>query len=167
VAYDPLRALRVLQEHEVGFLVIGGVAGRLWGSPSLTNDTDICCAHDTGNLERLAAALRALDARLRGLDGDVQFTLDARSLSSAQTLTFSTNAGALDVLATPAGTRGYDELMANAERFDLGEGLLVPVCSLDDLIRMKRAAGRPKDRIELEVLTAVRDERDTHDAANR
>ena len=60
----------------------------------------------------------------------------------------------------PAGTNGFDELMANAEPFDLGEGLVVTVCSLDDLIRMKRAAGRPKDRIELEVLAAVREERD-------
>jgi hypothetical protein len=160
VTYDPLVALRILQDHEVRFLLIGGVAGRLWGSPSLTNDTDVCYASDDANRERLAAALRALDARLRGVDDDVPFVLDAATLASAQTFTFSTSAGALDVLAEPAGTRGFDELMANAEQFDLGDGLVVLVCSLDDLIRMKRAAGRPKDRIELEVLAAVREERD-------
>jgi hypothetical protein len=164
VTYDPLRAFRVLQERGVRFVLIGGVAGRLWGSPSLTNDTDICYAADSGNLERLAGALRALDARLRDVDADMPFAIDAAMLASAQTFTFSTSAGALDVLAMPAGTRGFGELMANAEQFDLGDRLVVPVCSLDDLIRMKRAAGRPKDRIELEVLAAVREERDERGA---
>ena len=142
------------------FLLIGGVAGRLWGSPSLTNDTDVCYATDPDNLERLAGALRRLDAHFRDVDDDLPFTLDPRTLASAQVFTFTTNAGALDLLAMPAGTNGFDELMANAEHFDLGEGLVVAVCSLDDLIRMKRAAGRPKDRIEIEVLAAVREELD-------
>ena len=160
MAYDPLRALRVLQEHDVKFVLIGGVAGRLWGSPTLTNDTDVCCAPDVANLTRLADALLSLDARLRGVEDDVPFRLDAQTLANGQTFTFATNVGALDVLAIPAGTRGFDELAANAATFDLGDDLRVPVCSLDDLIRMKRAAGRPKDRIELEVLTAVREEMD-------
>ena len=61
------------------------------------------------------------------------------------------------MLGLPAGVRDFAELSANAAHFDLGEGLLVDVCDLEDLIRMKRAAGRPKDRIELEVLGAVRE----------
>jgi hypothetical protein len=160
VSYDPLRALRTLTEHGVRFVLIGGVAGRLWGSPTLTNDTDVCCAADADTRTRLVAALRALGARLRGVDDEVSFVLDARSLASAETFTFVTDAGALDVLTAPAGTRGFEDLDANAEKFDLGDELVVSVCALDDLIRMKRAAGRPKDRIELEVLAAVRDERD-------
>jgi hypothetical protein len=160
MTYDPLRALRALTDHAVHFVVIGGVAGRLWGSPTLTNDTDVCCAADPENLQRLADALIELGTGLRGVDDDVLFPLDARALASARTFTFTTDVGALDVLTMPAGTRGYDDLHANAEPFDLGDGLVVPVCALDDLIRMKRAAGRPKDRIELEVLAAVRDERD-------
>lgn len=160
MAYDPLRALRVLDDHGVRFVLIGGVAGRLWGSPTLTNDTDICCAADEANLDRLAGALVELEARRRGVDDDVPFVIDARTLASAQTFTFTTSAGALDVLTAPAGTQGFTDLVVNAERFDLGDGLVVAVCALDDLIRMKRAAGRPKDRIELEVLSAVRDERD-------
>jgi hypothetical protein len=160
MGYDPLEALRTLVDHDVRFVVIGGVAGRLWGSPTLTNDTDVCAAADADNLTRLADALRELGARLRGVDDDVPFLLDARALASAEAFTFATDVGALDVLMAPAGTAGFPELEANAERFDLGEGLVVSVCALDDLIRMKRAAGRPKDRIELEVLAAVRDERD-------
>jgi hypothetical protein len=161
--YDPLGALRTLQQHGVRFVVIGGVAGRLWGSPTMTNDVDICYARDQPNLEWLAEALRELEARLRGVDDDVSFILDAKTLANGQNFTFMTKDGPLDVLGMPSGVNGYDELIANVVEFDLGDGLVLPVCDLDDLIRMKRAAGRTKDRIELEVLAAVRDERDGSD----
>ena len=66
MTYDPLRALRTLMDRGVHFVVIGGVAGRLWGSPTLTNDTDVCCAADPENLQRLADALRELGAQAAG-----------------------------------------------------------------------------------------------------
>jgi hypothetical protein len=159
MAYDPIAALGVLTHHGVRFIVIGGVAGRLWGSPTLTNDIDICYDRTRANLERLAAALTELDARLRGVEDDVPFILDAETLARGQNFTFTTSLGPVDILGLPAGVRDFAELAANAVHFDLGEGLVVDVCDLDDLIRMKRAAGRPKDRIELEVLGAVREER--------
>jgi len=160
VAYDPVAALGVLNRFGVRFVVIGGVAGRLWGSPTLTNDVDICYEQTSENLERLAAALVDLDARLRGVDEDVPFLLDAETLERGQNFTFTTSLGPLDVLGLPAGIRHFDELAANAAVFDIGDGVQVQVCDLDDLIRMKRASGRPKDRIELEILAAVRDERE-------
>jgi len=162
--YDPLGALRTLQEHGVRFIVIGGVAGRLWGSPTMTNDVDICYARDQSNLERLAEALLELEARLRGVDDDVPFILDATTLANGQNFTFMTKDGPLDVLGMPSGVNGFDELITNVVEFDLGDGLVLPVCDLDDLIRMKRAAGRTKDRIELEVLAAVREERSASDS---
>jgi hypothetical protein len=158
--YDPLTALRTLQQHGVRFVVIGGVAGRLWGSPTMTNDTDVCYSRDPANLERLADALRELQARLRGVEDDVPFFPDDRTLANGQPFTFSTAYGPFDVLAMPAGVDGFEDLRRNAVAFDVGDGLIIPVCDLDDLIRMKRATGRTKDRIELEVLAAVREERD-------
>ncbi len=157
--YDPFAALRVLQDHGVRFVVIGGFAGRLLGSPTITNDTDVCYDRAPDNLERLAAALNDLGARLRGVDDDVPFILDAKTLERGENFTFHTTAGALDVMGMPAGTRGFHELVANAVELDLGDGLIVSVSCIDDLIRMKRAAGRAKDRIELEVLAAVCEER--------
>lgn len=145
--------------------MIGGVAGRLWGSPTMTNDTDICYASDPDNLERLARGLHDLEARLRGVDEDVPFLLDAKALANGGTFTFVTRLGPLDVLGIPSGTRGFEELAANAVAFDLGGDLVVPVCHLEDLIRMKRASGRPKDRIEVEVLGAVREELDATEAS--
>jgi hypothetical protein len=126
----------------------------------MTNDVDICYARDASNLEQLAGALVELEARLRGVDDEVPFILDARTLANGLNFTFMTRDGPLDLLGMPAGVNGFDELITNVVEFDLGDGLVLPVCDLDDLIRMKRATGRTKDRIELEVLAAVRDERD-------
>ena len=125
MGYDPLGALRTLDEHGVRYVVIGGVAGRLWGSPTLTNDTDICCAWDPENLARLASALHQLHARLRGVDDDVPFLLDAETLARGRNFTFSTATGALDVMGAPAGVDGFEELAANAVAFDLGDELVV------------------------------------------
>jgi len=158
-AFDPLRALETLDRHGARFVVIGAFAGRLLGSPSLTRDLDICYARDRQNLEALAAALQELHARLRGVDEDVPLRLDAKTLANGDSFTFVTDAGDLDVLGTPSGTSGYDELVRTAEETDLG-GIRVRVASIDSLIRMKRAAGRPKDLIEVEVLAALRDELD-------
>jgi len=157
--FDPLRALRVLVEHRVRFVVIGGIAGRLWGSPTVTNDLDLC--HDTTpvNLEALAGALRVLEARLRGAEDEVRWRPGTATLAAADSFTLATSAGNLDLLARPAGTCGYDDLSATAMELDVG-GVVVAVAALEDLLRMKRAAGRPKDLIEAEVLGAVLEERD-------
>ncbi|MBA3552766.1 MAG: hypothetical protein H0W27_07845 [Actinobacteria bacterium] len=155
--FDFLRSLRTLVEHEVRFVVIGGLAGRLHGSTTVTNDLDICYARDEGNLDRLARALRDLNARLRGVEDAVPFVLDANTLKAGDHFTFVTDAGSLDCLGTPAGVTGFEQLDRNATPMELN-GWSVRVAAVDDLIRMKRAAGRPKDLIEVEVLGALRDE---------
>lgn len=154
---DPLAALRTLAEHGVRFVLIGGQAGLALGSTVLTIDVDVCYDRDLANLERLAAALVAMNARLRGVPGDVPFVIDARTLRNGDSFTFVTDHGAVDVLATPSGTRGYPDLALGATRTDVG-GFEVDVVALDDLIRMKRAAARPKDLFAVEVLLALRDE---------
>ena len=135
------------------------LAGRLLGSPTLTRDLDICHATDSTNLTALVNVLQRFNARLRGTDRPVPLHLDVRSLARADSFTFTTDAGDLDLLARPAGTEGFEDLVRSAEATDL-DGLTVLVASIEDLIRMKRAAGRPKDLIELEVLGALRDELD-------
>jgi hypothetical protein len=88
----------------------------------------------------------------------VPFILDARTLARGDFFTFSTDVGSLDLLGTPSGSSGgYDALVRNADAFEL-DGMTVNVASLEDLIAMKRAAGRPQDLSELEILGALRDE---------
>ena len=157
--FEPIRIFRELNRGGVRYVVIGALAGRLLGSPTLTRDVDICHATEPANLEALANSLSRLNARLRGTDLDVPFVLDARNLAALQSISLTTDAGDLDVLALPAGTQGFDDLVRTAQATDL-DGLTVLTASIDDLIRMKRAAGRPKDLIELEVLGALREELD-------
>ena len=80
------------------------------------------------------------------------------TLRNGDSFTFVTDAGALDVLGTPSGTSGFDDLEAGADDMDLGDGVIVKVASVDDLIRMKRASARTKDLLHVEQLTALRDE---------
>jgi hypothetical protein len=157
--FDPIGALRVLRDNGVRFVVIGGYAAGILGAPVVTNDLDICYARDTPNLERLAAALNELGARLRvaRVDEDLPFILEARSLAARDTFTLSTDKGDIDVLGTPRGTGGFRDLDVAASTYDLGGGLAVRVVSLDDLMRMKEAAARPKDEAHLHDLAALRD----------
>jgi hypothetical protein len=156
-AFDPLRILEILRRHDVRYVLIGGFAGRLLGSPTVTNDLDVCYARDDRNLERLSDALRELGARLRGVDEDVPFLLDARTLRAGDAFTLVTDAGNLDVFGFPPGSGGYDALRRTAETMDI-DGHPVAVAAIEDLIRMKLAAGRPKDRVEVEILGALQEE---------
>jgi hypothetical protein len=155
--FDPLRLLEGLEGHGVRYVVVGGIAARLLGSPTVTRDLDICYARDPENLAALANLLTELHARLRGAEPGLPFRLDARTLRTGDAFTLATDAGDLDLLGSPAGTDGFPDLARGASPTNLG-GLDVMVASVDDLIRMKRAAGRPKDLIEVEVLGALRDE---------
>lgn len=138
------------------FIIIGGVAARLLGSPTITRDLDVCYARDRINLSHLANMLKDLNATLRGAPAGLSFGLDARTLEKGDAFTFSTDLGPLDLLAIPDGTTGFMQLESNALTFDL-DGLTVRSASIDDLILMKRAAGRAKDRIEVEILIAIAD----------
>jgi hypothetical protein len=155
--FDPIGLLRVLVDHEVEFVVVGGVAAAARGSPTSTVDLDVCYQRVERNLDRLAEALEALGARLRGVDEELPFILDAKALRAGDHFTLTTNLGDLDLLGTPAGTSGYEDLAAQATVVDL-DGFTVQVAGIEDLIRMKKAAGRPKDRVELEILGALREE---------
>ncbi len=156
-AFDPVRVLRQLNEAGVRYIVIGGVAANLLGSPTVTADVDICYARERPNLEALARVLTALNARLRGAEPGLPFRLDAKTFLAGDSFKFVTDAGDLDVLANPAGTRGFEDLARGATLMVL-DGMQVLVADIDDLIRMKLAAARPKDLIEAEVLGALREE---------
>jgi hypothetical protein len=157
--FAPLDVMGVLAKHGVRFVLIGGLAASARGSPVITGDVDICYARDASNLERLAAALQDLGARLRGrgVPPDLPFILDAATLEAGDSFTFGTSSGSVDILGTPSGTRGFEDLNAAATDMSIG-GVVVRVAALDDLIRMKAASGRPKDREHLEWLRALRQE---------
>jgi hypothetical protein len=160
--FDPVAVLRVLNAHRVEFLVVGGIAARLRGAPLLTQDVDITPARDRANLERLAGALKDLDARLRTStepDG-VAFPFDPGLLENATVWTLTTKHGDLDLVVSPAGTDGYHDLIRDADEMKVATDpdLAVQVASLADVIRSKEAAGREKDRAALPLLRRTLEE---------
>ena len=139
----------------VDYVVIGGIAAVAHGSPQVTRDLDITYAADDENLARLGAVLVGLGATLRGVTEAVPFVPDGRTLGHTRVLTLNTPDGGLDLLADPDGSDGYERLRANAITATV-DGVEVRIAGLEDLIAMKKAAGRPKDRIYVEELEAIR-----------
>jgi predicted nucleotidyltransferase len=140
-----------LSDRGVDFVVIGGVAVVLHALPRFTKDLDLAYDPAPDNLEALADALQAIRPRLRGVDEDVPFVLDARTLRQTEILTLETDEGGIDLLRAPEGAPPYPQLRARAAVFDL-EGREVRVAAIDDLVAMKRAAGRPQDLIDIAAL---------------
>lgn len=158
-AFAPRTMLRALVDGGVRFIVIGGLAAQAHGSSSLTGDLDICYERSPQNLRRLAAVLADLSAVRRGSAEFAAIPLDSRALLAGDVFTLSTAAGILDLLGNPDPGLTFEALQLNAIDVPV-DGVPVKVAGLDDLMAMKRAAGRPKDRIELEILGALREEID-------
>ena len=156
---DPACIFGVLAEHEVDYVLIGGLAAVLHGSPAMTNDADVVPAGDEATLGRLADALRDLDARLRVEQDPAGVAFDPHPglLAQMRVANLTTRCGDLDVAFAPAGIDDYDDLSASASWFEIS-GHRVRVASLADIIRSKEAADRPKDHAVLPILYALRDE---------
>ena len=157
-AFQPRELLEVLVRHGVDFVLIGGMAGAARGSSYVTLDLDVAYARDGENLERLSEALRELGATLRGAPRDLPFVVDAKTLENGANFTFETRFGPLDVLSDPAGAPPYATLRAGSGEELLVEGVRIRVASLDHLIAMKEAAGRPKDLLMASEYRVISDE---------
>lgn len=155
-ALDPERLLEALSRHRVKFVLIGALAARLHGFPRLTADADITPAGDKPNLERLAAALKELHAKVytESVPEGLAFDCSPAALARARMWNLVTSAGRLDIAFEPAGIEGYDDLKRDAERFE-AFGVRFLVASLDDIIRSKEAAGRPKDLDDVVIMRAM------------
>jgi hypothetical protein len=148
---DAERILRALAEHEVEYVLIGGLAVQTHGHVRTTNDADLIPAPEPDNLKRLAAALRSLDARVLN-PGEEDIEIDAAMLLRATIWQFTSRDGGIDVMHEVPGGRSFAELSERALHVALGD-IDVPVVSLDDLIQMKLARGRPIDLADVASLT--------------
>jgi len=144
---DPELLIRTLARHRVQYVLIGALGARMYGFPRVTADADITPAADSANLERLAAALRELDARIYTdpIPEGLAFDCSPAMLSRTELWNLVTRAGRVDVAFRPAGTKGYADLARGAVHFEVFEQDLA-VARLSDILRSKEAAGRPKDR---------------------
>ena len=152
--FDAATIIAILNRHGVQYVVIGALAAQLQGAPiPRTRDMDITPASDADNLQRLSASLHELRARIRTADvpEGLAFDHDGASLSRSRVWNLTTAFGEFDLSFIPSGTEGYDDLARHAHVIE-SYGQFVPVADLDDVIRSKEAAGRPKDILHLPIL---------------
>ena len=146
----------MLEEGGVEFVLIGGLAAALYGSPYVTIDADIVPKRDPENLQQLARVLEELEARVRAADAPdgLPFDFTAETLRSIETLNLTTRFGNLALAFVPSGTQGFPDLKRDARAIEI-HGISVQVASLADVIRSKEAANREKDRLVLPTLRAI------------
>jgi len=143
--------LRRLSVAQVEFVVIGGLAVLTYGHVRATLDLDVCYARTPENLTRLVSALTPIRPRLRGAPPELPFFFDEVTLRNGLNFILVTDEGELDLMGEVVGVGGYSELAMHAQRHE-AFGVSIRMISLEDLIRSKAAAGRPKDLLDLEAL---------------
>ena len=147
-----------LTANKVQFVLIDGLAMSAQGCSHVTSKIKISYSTELANLPRVVDALTLFKPRLRGVEKDLPFIFDVRTLRNVSNLTLVTEFGDLDILGNPAGIDSFEGLFERSTVMEI-YGVEVQVASIDDLIAMKRAANRPKDHnhiLELLRLKALR-----------
>ena len=150
--------LPLLVRHGVRFIVVGGGAAIVHGYASLTYDVDIVYARDKENIRNLAAALQSYQPYLRGAPQGLPFRWDEQTIQAGLNFTLTTTLGDLDVLGEVAGGGTYERLLPFVQEIE-AFGVRCYFVTLEKLIQLKRAAGRPKDLAVLAELQALLEER--------
>jgi predicted nucleotidyltransferase len=152
-------ALRLLNEHRVEYVVVGGLAAAAHGSTRVTWDVDVVYSRGAENVERLATALAGVEPYLRGAPAGLPFRWDAETIRRGLNFTLTTRVGDLDLLGEITGGGVYDDLLPQSIRVQ-AFGIECWCLGLEKLIEVKRAAGRPKDLEAIAELEALKEERD-------
>lgn len=149
----------LFRRHGVEFIVIGGQAEILHGSPRVTYDVDVCYRRTPENLRAVASAMREIDATLRGAPAGLPFQLDACTFEMGMNFTFKTSIIDLDLLGHVEPIGGFDALLAHAETYP-AYGMNILAVGLDDLLKVKLHINRPKDQESIFQLKAIKRIRD-------
>jgi predicted nucleotidyltransferase len=156
--------LPLLVQGNVRFIVIGGGAATAHGSARITYDVDVVYARDPENLRSLVAALQPYQPYLRGAPPGLPFRWDERTLLAGLNFTLTTTVGDLDLLGEVAGGGSYEKLLPDSKEMDTF-GVRCRFVTLEKLIQLKRAAGRPKDLEAIAELQALLEERRAKESA--
>jgi hypothetical protein len=155
--FDARELFRALARRGVEYVTIGGIAIQAHGGQRLTQDLDVAIAASNDNLARLATALLDLDARILGPDGQRSRSVPtAPLLASSDQWHLITPHGPLDIVTLPAHLGSFADMRARAHEVPLGD-LSIPIAHREDLLKMKRAAGRPQDLADVRLLESLDD----------
>lgn len=153
--------LQALADNDVDFVLVGGLAVQLHGYLRSTFDVDVVLAMNDPNLARFIDV-----AKQHGLEPAIPVKIDAlrdaRQIDQWHLekgmLAFALRepqaaGGVVDVLVRPEVS--YERLIANSVEGRLF-GRMIRIAGIDDLLTMKRAANRPKDRLDIEALEKIK-----------
>lgn len=162
MSFDPVEICAVLEQEGVEFVVLGGFAAIVHGSPLPTEDIDVIPSRDGDNLDRLARGLRRLGAKIRTSGEPVETNIDAEFIRNMPLLlNLVTDFGDMDLVFRPAGLlTTYEQWLERARPAELRPGVIVAIADLNDIIASKVAANRPKDQRTLPYLESLRDQLD-------
>ena len=146
-----------LTDNKVDFIIVGGAAATAHGSARLTLDLDVVYSRSADNIERIVKALSPIQPYLRGAPPGLPFEWSVETVQNGLNFTLTTTFGALDLLGEIVGGGGYEQLLPETIQVELG-GQLCLCLGLERLIKVKRAAGRPKDLETIAELESIRDE---------
>lgn len=143
-------ALRILTRHEVEFIVVGGIAAILQGSPLTMGGVDVVYLASEENCRRLAEALDEMDASYADPAGR-RILPDAARLASVRVHLTNTSCGRVDLMRTVGNDLAYRNLIGRTRVLEVAE-LEIRVLELEAIIETKEQADRPKDRYQLPFL---------------
>ena len=141
---DYAKVLRVLTDAGVEFVLIGGVAANLHGSARATFDVDVVYSRKRTNLAKVVEALGPYNPYLRGAPPGLPFQFDLATVRNGLNFTLTTGLGDVDLLGEVAGGGNYEQLLSHSVEIE-AFGIRCRCVTLERLIQLKRAAGRPKD----------------------
>lgn len=152
-AFDEL--LRRLAEAGAEFVVVGGLAVNAWGVVRGTKDVDIVVGPEVENLKRVAAVAVAAGGHVQKGEALLGTPISiASAIEDGEQVPIETDLGRLDIVQGLDGIPNYEELRSRASTAEI-LGVTVAVCSIADLMAMKRAAGRTRDLADVEDLEAA------------
>lgn len=154
--YDAL--IRLLVENEVEFIIVGGAAATAHGSARLTLDLDVVYNRSDENITRIVRALEPIEPYLRGAPRGLPFDWSVETLKKGLNFTLITTLGALDLLGEIIGGGNYQQLQPQTITIEFA-GVESLCLDLENLIEVKRAAGRPKDFEVIAELEQILEER--------
>lgn len=150
-AFQPERIFETLNRHDVRYVVIGAFAANVQGWPEPTGDVDVTPEREVRNLQCLAAALAEMESVALDDDGEAMpgWPLDDQHLRMSGRTLVQTRYGELDIVLDPAGASGYPDLVRDARRYAIADGVEILVVALRRVIESKEIVGREKDKAVL------------------
>ncbi|EMJ99153.1 hypothetical protein AB3N61_11755 [Leptospira sp. WS58.C1] len=152
------KILELLENAEIDYILIGGLAATAFGSSRLTTDIDLIYSRSSENRKKISEMFSSLHPYLRGAPPNLPFQFDERTLSSGLNFTLSTDLGDIDLLAEVPGGN-YESLKNDTIDLEIF-GQKCKCIGLRKLIELKKASGRPKDFEAIAELQAILEEQD-------